>query len=593
MGQGSQSIKLIGRVGLIAVGVLLAAAGALVSNAAFESALLRDATRTLGWGTTLFRVLLVVHGVMLALAGFFWRRRSGAAARLASSSTSVTDRSSLEGGQTAWVVLIGLSVLGLLLRLWRLGSDLWHDEVLTLLDFARQPMGEILTSFPSQNQHMFFSVLARLSFAVFGESAWALRLPSVIFGVASLWALFLLGRRLLGTREALLACSLMTVSYHHIWFSQNARGYMGLLFFTLLATWLWLEAISRETWGWWIGYAIAVALGAWCHMTMAFVAAAHVLLSYDLLIKPEGRGRGDLAIINRVNWRPVIAWLLCASLTLQLHALALPEFLKSGLHEVSLPSEWTNPLWVITESMRSLRVGFSGAVIVLFGGVMVGLGWLSMFRRNWRAALALVLPAALAGGTMLALGHNLWPRFFFFSMGFAFLIVVGGAMALPRLMLPRGVKRIEAAIGLVLVCLIITASVATVPRNYRFPKQDFTGARDYVEQHRRPGDAVVAVGLAGTDYGRYFAPHWSVAQARNELDAIRQKHAMVWLVYTLPIEVKAYHPDVWEVIEKDFEVVRVFLGTLGGGEVYVCRDRPRKTVAESPAIDQLKSKRAN
>jgi hypothetical protein len=591
-GQKSQSIRRVGRIGqfgpfvLIAVGVLLAGAGVLVSNAALESALLSDPTRTLGWGATLFRLLLVIHGLAMALAGIIWCRRTDVIPPLASPPTSVTDRSSTAVGRMAWVVLIGLSVLGLGLRLWRLNSDLWHDEVLTLLDFARRPIGEILTSFPSQNQHMFFSVLARLSFGLFGESAWALRLPSVIFGVASLWALFMLGRQLLGTREALLACSLMTVSYHHIWFSQNARGYMGLLFFTLLATWLWLEALSRETWSWWIGYAVAVALGAWCHMTMAFVAAAHVLISFDFLIKPRVRGRGTGSIIERVNWRPVVGWLLCASLTLQLHALALPEFLKSGLHEVSLPSEWTNPIWVITESMRSLRVGFSSVFIVLFGGVMVGIGWLSMFRRNWRAALALILPAALAGGTMLALGHNLWPRFFFFSMGFALLIVVEGAMALPRLLLPRKSERIAVAAGVVLVCFIIVASAATVPRNYRLPKQDFTGARDYVERHRQPGDAVVAVGLAGADYGGYFAPHWSVAQTSDELEAIRQKHAMVWLVYTLPIEVKAYHSDVWGIIENDFEVVRVFPGTLGGGEVYVCRHRP-KTVPESSRVSTL------
>jgi hypothetical protein len=276
----------------------------------------------------------------------------------------------------------------------------------------------------------------------------------------------------------------------------------------------------------------------------------------------------------------IVSWLLCASLTLQLHALALPEFLRSGLHEVSLPSEWTNPLWVIAESLRSLRIGFSGIVVVLCGGAMVCVGWLSLLRRDWRAAIALVAPAALAGGFMLALGHNLWPRFFFFSMGFGLLIVVRGAMETPQLLArligkwrsrwaARG-RWVEAA-GVALVCLIIAASAATLPRNYRLPKQDFSGARDYVEQHRQPGDAVVAVGLAGMDYGRYFAPHWSSPDTRAELEAIRQSHETVWLVYTLPIEIKAYRPDIWGIIERDFEIVKIFPGTLGGGEVYVCR----------------------
>ena len=225
--------------------------------------------------------------------------------------------------------------------------------------------------------------------------------------------------------------------------------------------------------------------------------------------------------------------------------------------------------------------------MVLCGGAMVGVGWFSLLRRDWRAAWALVLPALLAGGIMFALGHNLWPRFFFFSMGFALLIVIRGAMAAPRLLAAlfgrrqgagegRSAARWDWAevAGVALVCLIIAASVATLPRNYRLPKQDFTGARDFVEQHRQPGAAVVAVGLAGMDYGRYFAPHWSVAETQTELEAIRRAHAAVWLVYTLPIEVKAYRPDIWRIIERDFEIVKVFPGTLGGGEVYVCVNNP-------------------
>ncbi len=187
---------------------------------------------------------------------------------------------------------------------------------------------------------------------------------------------------------------------------------------------------------------------------------------------------------------------------------------------------------------------------------------------------------------MFALGHNLWPRFFFFSMGFALLIVIRGAMATPQLLNAVTLKWRDAGLsrlaergrwvdvlGVALVCMILLASVATLPRNYRLPKQDFTGARDYIEQRRAPGAAVVAVGLAGMDYGRYFAPHWSAPETKTELEAIRQAHKAVWLVYTLPIEVKAYRPEIWSIIERDFEIVKVFPGTLGGGEVYVCMNR--------------------
>jgi 4-amino-4-deoxy-L-arabinose transferase-like glycosyltransferase len=462
---------------------------------------------------------------------------------------------------------------------------LWFDEVLTLLDFVRPPLGEILTSFPSQNQHMLYSVLAHVSVGIFGESAWALRLPSVLFGMGSLWALFALGCRVVSSREALLACALMTVSYHHIWFSQNARGYMGLLFFVTLATWLWLEACARSEWRWWLVYSLTVSLGMWIHMTMAFVVATHGLLYVAWLLRLKGdKGIGGTqGLAAGMRWQPLVAWLLCGSVTLQLYALSAPEFLSTALHEVSVPSEWTNPWWVLMESLRSLRIGFAGVTVVLCGGLLVSAGWLSLLRRDSQACLAMTLPPVLAGSTMLLLGHNLWPRFFFFAMGFALFIVVHGAMTVPRLLpILQSHRHPGRQVGVILTGLIILAAGMTVPRYYALPKQDFTGARNYVEQYRTPQDAVVAVGLAGMAYGRYFAPHWSVAQTSEELAAVRRNASRLWLVYTLPIEVKAYHPDIWQVILQDFEVVKVFPGTLGGGEVYVCRLRPERQAAAEP-----------
>jgi hypothetical protein len=565
---------------LILSGLLFLFFAGGVSNAAMESRLLGDTAKSLAWGPSLFRLLLAFHGALLIFAAIVWKWRLRNPANSSRPATPNEHRAS-DTSRFPWVILSVLSFLALGLRLWRLDSCLWYDEVLTLLDFVRPSLGEIITSFHSQNQHMLFTLLAHASISVFGESTWALRLPSVGFGVASVWALFLLGRRVIGTRETLLACVLLTFSYHHIWFSQNARGYMGLLFFAMLSTWLWLVALSRGAWRWWIYYALALSLGLWIHMTMVFVVAAHGVVYLILLIHPSwGIGRGESSWLEAGSrWKPLVSLLLAGSVTLQLYSLSLPEFLQTALHEVSLQSDWTNPLWVITESLRSLQIGFSGFAVVLLGGAMVIAGWLSLFRQKWIAGALMVLPGALGGLAMLALGHNLWPRFFFFSMGFALLISVRGAMVVPRLIFARisglhSRERLARRAGMVLASLMIVASAMTVPRCYALPKQDFTGACDYVEQRRQPGDGVVAVGLAGIAYKRYFAPHWFAAMTTTELDTMRHAHSTLWLVYTLPIEVRAYHPEVWAAIENGFEPIKVFPGTLGGGEVVVCRNRP-------------------
>ncbi|MGQ0542311.1 MAG: glycosyltransferase family 39 protein [Blastocatellia bacterium] len=565
----------ITRLILLIVGVIALCIAVFFSSEDYIKFLLGIETKDLSWGPPLFRALLVFHGILLICVGLGWKMLTK---RPAKTDSTYSLQEDAQISRTTLLVLIALSIVGLILRLWNLNSDLWVDEVFTLIDIVRLPFGEIVTSFSSQNQHMLFSVMAWASTSLFGESPWSFRLPSVLFGVGSIWAMFFLCRRLLGIREALFACTLMTFSYHHIWFSQNARGYMGLLFFTLLATWFWFEALEKRKWRWWLGYAAAIVLGMWIHMTMAFVVAAHGLLYLLLLAFPNLGGDGNASFESKAGIRPIAAWLLSVTVSLQLYALSLPEFLRVGLHEESKDSEWTNPIWVVTESLQGLSIGFAGIAVVLLGGAFVAFGWAVLFNKNRRLAILTVLPAILAGGTMLALGHNLWPRFFFFSMGFGILIVVYGAMTMPKALFEKipslkNHANLAQYAGVVFVSLMIIASMITVPRNYALPKQDFSGARDYVEANRLPSEEVVAVGLADFMYPKYFAPEWTVAKTGEELEKIDQESHKIWLVYTIPIEIRAFRPDLWTVIQRDYKVVKVFPGTLNGGEVFVCRKR--------------------
>jgi hypothetical protein len=560
---------------LLITGMAMVIFAIVIPNSDYSLFLRGDNGKNLSWGPTLFRILTLFHGLVLVILAIFLKKfKLKETEKSRSSERSLITRNSLG-------FLLILSLIALILRSINLNSDLWVDEVLTLLDYVRQPIGHILTSFPNQNQHMFYSVLARISFNIFGESAWAVRLPSVLFGIGSIWAAFLLGKRLLGKNEAILVSILMTVSYHHIWFSQNARGYMGLLFFTLLVTFFWFEALEKNKWFWWLAYSASIILGMWIHMTMAFIVATHGIVYLLLLLFPkygDDKSGKDFSPERRAGIKPIVAWILSVTVTLQLYALALPEFLSVGLHEESKNSLWTNPLWVIRETFQNLSIGFAGIAVVVVGGAFVAFGWLSIFKKNRRAAVLMIVPPILAGTFMLVLGHNLFPRFFFFAMGFGLLIVIHGALEIPEFILNntgflKKNRFIRNYAGFCLGLLMIVASLVTVPRNYSLPKQDFTGAKHFVESNKPPGEKVVAVSIAGMMYGRYFAPDWAVADTEIDLKRIEENNQNLWLVYTLSPEIKAFHPQMWQMIEKDYKVVKIFPGTLNGGEIFVCRKR--------------------
>ena len=94
----------------------------------------------------------------------------------------------------------------LLLRFYKLGVGPWVDEILTWVNYMHLPFSKIVITYNDQNNHIFYTLLAKVSFMIFGESTWSLRLPAVFFGAGSIWALFLFGREVTNDLEALISC---------------------------------------------------------------------------------------------------------------------------------------------------------------------------------------------------------------------------------------------------------------------------------------------------------------------------------------------------------------------------------------------------
>jgi hypothetical protein len=176
----------------------------------------------------------------------------------------------------------------------------------------------------------------------------------------------------------------------------------------------------------------------------------------------------------------------------------------------------------------------------------------------------MMLPGVVTAVAIVATGHNLWPRFFFFCAGFAMLIAVRGVYALAELVLPVRVRWVATA-GL---GLVILASALTVPRAWE-PKQDFAGALHYIEQTRQPGDAVVMLDLVRFPYERYLDAGWLTADSEAELEAIERGHRRTFVVYIFPTRLSALQPDLWARIRRLYTEAAEFPGTLGGGEITV------------------------
>lgn len=486
----------------------------------------------------------------------------------------------VEGEERApWGWLVLLTAVAAALRGFALDQQLWYDEMAALLDSVRQPLGTILTTYNSQNQHTLYSLLARVSIILLGDHPWTLRLPAAAFGVAAVPMLYFCARLMARQREALLAATLLGVSYHHVWFSQNGRGYTGLVFFTLLTTYFFIRGARETRPGLWLAYGVATALGMYTHLTMGFIAAGQGLVYLWLLAtrakQAGGWTRGALA--------PLGGFAVAAAITLLLYAPILSQLLTRTVGQAgaaAVRSEWTNPVWLALETLRGLGAGGGGvaaAGAIGVAGLVAVLGLASTWRAERYFVGLIVFPAIVTGAVLLALGHNLWPRFFFFAIGFAFLLLVRGAMVwgewAARLL--DGDERAGLRWGTALAGLMLLASLGPLRAAYLYPKQDFLGAMAYVDAERRPGEVVLVAGLARLPYQRYYARDWAAVETREQLETARADGQGAWLLYASPIFLESRQPELWNTIQSEFTTVRVFRGTLGGGEVYVCRANDR------------------
>jgi len=468
---------------------------------------------------------------------------------------------------TPWLALLLLTALALALRAFHLNDVLWYDEIRTLQDSVRAPLWQIVTVYPGEHQHTFYSILAHLSIAAFGDHAWTLRLPSMLFGALTVPMLFLFAREFVSRAEALLASLLLVVSYHHIWFSQSARGYAILAFLTLASSWLLMRGLRRGRLSDFIWYAIVSALGIYTHVTMVFLVASHALLC----VLPLGLPGLDAA--RRERWKlPMIGFALAGLFALLLYA---PFMLQAKERLVTKPSpvRAATSRWALAELARGLEIGLGSATAVLVGAALLATGAWSYLKQSRFILGLFLLPGVMTVGAAVVLHRPVRPRFALFAIGFGLLIVVRGAMELGRALQrrPEGERQALPPITLLLVLTATALSAVSLRELYRYPKQDFASALQFIESQRTALEPVLTAGPATYPYHTYFQrPTWQGIRSLDELQRARTAGQRVFVVYTLASYIEGDAPELMRVLRSQCTLEQSFRGTLGGGDVTVC-----------------------
>jgi 4-amino-4-deoxy-L-arabinose transferase-like glycosyltransferase len=213
-------------------------------------------------------------------------------------------------GSRRYLVLGVLILMALGLRLGRLTfQPLWWDEGWSLY-FASADVGTLLERTAVDIHPPLYYMLLHLWIGLFGSSVVAVRLLSVLIGVATVPVLYLVARRLMGEGGGLVAAFLLAISPFHIYYSQEVRMYGLVALFGLGATYFALRwsggPASGSRWGW-LGYILAATAALYSQYYAAFLLLAlnlAVLIQWFRAPSTEAREGG-----SRQWVRTLLPWL--------------------------------------------------------------------------------------------------------------------------------------------------------------------------------------------------------------------------------------------------------------------------------------------
>jgi 4-amino-4-deoxy-L-arabinose transferase-like glycosyltransferase len=211
------------------------------------------------------------------------------------------------------LALFLILILGGALRLTDVGRDVWFDEAASLISArGADIVPKIVCNGPEFTNEMFtqdggwrgvlvsishlertpplYFLLLRVWIKLFGEGNVIVRLPSLVFGIATILAVFFLGRIVFSETVGLAAAGILAVVPLHIQYSQEARAYALACFLVTLASLVFWSA--AQTVGqpnerkYWVFYFSLAAAGLYTHYSTAGVFLAHGVFA---LLQPRAR----------------------------------------------------------------------------------------------------------------------------------------------------------------------------------------------------------------------------------------------------------------------------------------------------------------
>ena len=387
-------------------------------------------------------------------------------------------------------ILCLILVLSVFLSIPNLNENLWYDE----LDATHIRLGNLTKTWIYSLEGVHLPMYIYFMFfwgRLFGDSEISVRMPPMIFGILSIVLAYYIVLKYADKKTALLTAFFLAVSPVHIWYSQEARPYAGLLFFLLLLAFSYYrlsEAPGRSL-RWYLVYSVSLFFIVFSH---CYAMVYLLLISVMCLFKMDTVKR-NLLLIN--------SGILACFIVNHLLRLKYGSFITDAdyLRSFTLLELWMlffnwfisgNSLWNISFRYDTIATVFRYPFVVLtqafftlifFYGLIMNL---KESRKPYGAntiAFLFSLPAFLLILPLIGFSHTYIERSAYMILPFFFMILAKGITAIK----PRTLRVVTLLVIIGFNIIVLTKYYAkqeeeTVLR----PNPDWRSTADYFFYNR-------------------------------------------------------------------------------------------------------------
>ncbi|MCB0192928.1 MAG: glycosyltransferase family 39 protein [Anaerolineae bacterium] len=218
------------------------------------------------------------------------------------------------------MILFLIGVAFLLRTTTLTNQSLWRDEV-DAIRFSSWSVRDLVGGLflTGHNGPLYFLLLNPWR-DLMGDSEFALRFPSAVFGTLVVALGYVLMRQLgFGRRSGVVLGLLFATSPYLIWYGQEAKMYAMLLAVITLAMIAYLRALAGRGITWWIVFVVSTSLSFYLHILAPLMLGVYGIVAF---LRPEK---------IRHHWRTWLISMACLTLPyLPLVLWQLPVLIEGG-----------------------------------------------------------------------------------------------------------------------------------------------------------------------------------------------------------------------------------------------------------------------